>query len=205
MGRPHLVAPDPVTAQRPARPTFGQEVPAHLDEETVEAVKRGERWAWEAAYRAYSKGLNGFLVLRLGNADEAAEALSETFLRALDRAHSLRGGADSFRAWLFRIARNVAFDRLRAKQRRPITDHEVDPIDLLLAEPDAELIASEDAEAVRRAMGQLDADDREVLWLRICARLSSADVGEIIGKRPGAVRMQQQRALTALARHLGLG
>lgn len=194
----------PVTPVVPLRPSRGPDVPAPLDDDTVEAVKRGDRWAWEAAYRAYAKSLTGFLVLRLGDREEGAEALSETFLRALDRAHGLHGGAESFRAWLFRIARNVANDRLRARQRLPGGDHEVDPVDLLTAEPDAQLIAAEDADQVRRALAGLDPDDREILWLRVCARLSSAEVGEIVGKRPGAVRMQQQRALAALAQKMGL-
>lgn len=194
----------PVTPVIDLRPTSQPDAPAPLDDHAVEATKRGERWAWEAAYLAYAKALTGFLILRLGDREEAAEALSETFLRALDRAHSLRGGSEAFRAWLFRIARNVANDRLRARQRARPGDHEVDPVDLLLAEPDARLIAAEDAHQVREALAGLDPDDREVLWLRVCARLSSAEVGEIVGKRPGAVRMQQQRALSALARRMGL-
>lgn len=194
----------PVTPVVPLRPTSGPERPAPLDDDAVEATKRGETWAWEAAYLAYAKALTGFLILRLGDREEAAEALSETFLRAIDRAASLRGGADAFRAWIFRIARNVATDRQRARKRAETPDYEADPVDLLLAEPDARLIAAEEALQVRRALGALDPDDREILWLRVCARLSSAEVGEIVGKRPGAVRMQQQRALVALARRMGL-
>lgn len=187
------------------------EGPPPVDDGVVEAAKRGERWAWESAYLAYAKGLTGFLVLRLGGRDEAAEALSETFLRAIDRAGSFRGDATSFRAWLFRIARNVGNDRLRAKMRTPLADSrftpdgdEVEPVDLLLAEPDADLIAREDAAAVRSALAGLDPEDREILWLRVCARLSSAEVGEIVGKKPGTVRMQQLRALSALAQRMGL-
>ena len=193
-----------VTAVVPLRPSLRAEQPAPLGDEVVEATKHGERWAWEAAYLAYAKPLTGFLVLRLGDREEAAEALSETFLRALARADSLRGGAASFRAWMFRIARNVANDRLRARQRVPRSDHDVDPADLLLPDPDDRMIATEDAAMVRKALATLDPDDREIVWLRVCARLSSAEVGDIVGKRPGAVRMQQQRALSLLASRLGI-
>lgn len=194
-----------VTSVRPLRPPIRRaESPPPLDDEAVEGTKRGEGWAWEAAYRAYSKALTGFLVLRLGNRDDVAEALSETFLRALDRSGTFRGDANAYRAWLFRIARNVANDRLRLRVRAPQADHDVDPADLLLGEHDDGLIAAEDASAVRDALDCLEPDDREVVWLRVCARLSSAEVGEIVGKRPGAVRMQQQRALLALARRMGI-
>ncbi|HET6965940.1 MAG TPA: sigma-70 family RNA polymerase sigma factor [Acidimicrobiales bacterium] len=196
--------PPTVTQVVPLRPNTRAEAPAPLDDEIVEATRRGERWAWEAAYQAYAKALTGFLVLRLRDRDDVAEALSETFLRALDRASTFRGDANSFRAWLFRIARNVSNDRLRYRQRQPWADHDVDPVDLLVGDHADGLIAQQDAAAVREALATLDPDDQEVLWLRICGRLSSADVGEIVGKRPGAVRMQQQRALTLLARRMGL-
>ena len=196
--------PPAVTQVVRMRPTARAEAPPPLDDEVVEATRRGERWAWEAAYQAYAKALTGFLVLRLRDRDDVAEALSETFLRALDRGSTFRGDANSFRAWLFRIARNVATDRLRLRQRQPQGDHEVDPIDLLVGDHADRLIAAQDAAAVRAALATLDPDDQEILWLRVCGRLSSAEVGEIVGKRPGAVRMQQQRALTLLARRMGL-
>jgi RNA polymerase sigma-70 factor (ECF subfamily) len=174
----------------------------HLADEVVEAAKRGDRRAWEAAYAAYGKGLMGFLVLRLGDRDDASEALSETYLRALEKIRSLRGGADSFRAWLFRIARNVATDRLRARSRLVLEAEPAEGVDIMLAGPDDRVVAAEEAAAVRTALATLPADDREVLWLRVCAGLSSDEVGQIIGKRPGAVRMQQLRALEAMARRL---
>ena len=48
----------------------------------------------------------------------------------------------------------------------------------------------------------LSPDDREVVWLRVCAGLSSDEVGDIVGKKAGTVRMQQLRALEAMARQL---
>lgn len=192
-----------VTPPVPLRPPVRTENPPPLGDDVVEATKRGERWAWEAAYLAYARALTGFLMVRLGDREDMAEAVSETFLRALDKCASFRGDAEAFRAWLFRIARNVANDRLRARARVPRGDHDVDPIDLTASALDELLIVGEDRLAVRNALSTLDADDREILWLRVCARLSSAEVGEIVGKKAGAVRMQQQRALQLLARRLG--
>jgi RNA polymerase sigma-70 factor (ECF subfamily) len=168
----------------------------------VEAAKRGDRAAWEAAYATYGKGLMGFLMLRLGDRDDAAEALSETFLRAIEKVGSLRGGADAFRAWLYRIARNVAVDRLRVRRRISLDGDPPELADVLASGPAERAIAAEDAAEVRAALAALDPDDREVVWLRVCAGLSSEEVGSIVGKRPGAVRMQQLRALEAMAKRL---
>lgn len=168
----------------------------------MEAAKRGERAAWEAAYATYGKGLMGFLVLRLGDRDDAAEALSETFLRAIEKVGAVRGGPDAFRAWLYRIARNVAIDRLRARRRISLDGDLPELADVLASGPADRAIAEEDAAEVRAALAALDPDDREVVWLRVCAGLSSEEVGSIVGKRPGAVRMQQLRALEAMAKRL---
>jgi RNA polymerase sigma-70 factor (ECF subfamily) len=196
------VDPD-VTPETPVRLPPRTAPPAHLDDRVVELVKQGDRQAWEAAYVAYGKGLMGFLVLRLGDRDDASEALSETFLRALEKVPTLRGGADAFRAWLFRIARNVAVDRLRARNRtwlRAESDEGV--VDLVLSGPEDKVVAAEDAAEVRAALAALPPDDQEVLWLRVCAGLSSDEVGHIIGKKPGAVRMQQLRALEVMTQRL---
>jgi RNA polymerase sigma-70 factor (ECF subfamily) len=192
--------PAPVTPATRMRLPTRAAPPTHLDDETVEAAKAGDRAAWEAAYVAYGKGLMGFLVLRLGDRDDASEALSETFLRALEKVHHLRGGADAFRAWLFRIARNVAVDRLRARNRVWLQDQPAEAPDLLTGGPADHAVAAEDAAEVRLALASLPADDREVVWLRVCAGLSSEEVGRIVGKKPGAVRMQQLRALESMAR-----
>lgn len=194
-------APD-VTPEPSGRLHDGRSEGVVLDDETVDAARRGEASAWEQAYRVYGKGLMGFLYLRLGDSDEAGEALSETFLRALEKGRGFRGDAISFRAWLYRIARNVAFDRLRVRGRvRPVADH-YERADDSQPSNDERVIASEDAAELRAALASLPADDREVLWLRICSGLSAAEVGKVVGKRCGAVRMQQMRALDVLARGL---
>jgi RNA polymerase sigma-70 factor (ECF subfamily) len=203
MGSPEPIEPAANGAvTRPRQMRLPSERVVHLSDEVVDAVKRGDRRAWEAAYDTYGKGLMGFLVLRLGDRDDAAEALSETFLRALEKIEGLRGGADAFRAWLFRIARNVATDRLRSRARLTLEAEPDETVDMLTGGPVEQVIAAEDAVEVRRALASLPSDDREVVWLRVCAGLSSDEVGDIVGKKPGTVRMQQLRALEAMARQL---
>ncbi|MGH9063817.1 MAG: RNA polymerase sigma factor [Acidimicrobiales bacterium] len=190
----------PLRARRPIEQ--GRSGPTTLDEATVDAAKRGDRDAWECAYLAYGKPLMGFLVLQLHDVDDASEALSETFLRGLEKVSAFRGDAASFRAWLYRIARNVATDRLRARHRlHPVAEVDERP-DSAQPAADETMIASEDSAAARAALASLAPDDREVLWLRVCAGLSADEVGRIVGKRAGAVRMQQMRSLEAMARKM---
>ena len=169
-----------------------------FDDAGVGAAKEGDPSSWEAAYLAYARSLMGYLMVRLDNRDDAAEALSETFTRAIDKVAAFRGDAYAFRAWLFSIARNVSHDQHRRRARlvvvadHPETDDRAQPSGEELA------ISHEDLTEVRRGFARLPQADQEVLWLRVCSGLSAADVGHVIGKKPGAVRMQQMRALGAL-------
>ena len=169
-----------------------------LDNAVVDAAKRGDPSSWEAAYLAYGRALMGFLMLRLDNQDDALEALSETFARAIGKASSFRGDTYAFRAWLFSIARNVSADQHRQRARLVVVPDCPEADDR--AQPSGEDLAviQDDVAALRRGFARLPRDDQELLWLRVCSGLSAAEVGEVVGKRAGAVRMQQLRALQAL-------
>ena len=60
------------------------------------------------------------------------------------------------------------------------------------------MIADEEAAEVRRAFGELSAEDQELLELRVFAGLSADEVGAILERRPGSVRMAQHRAIGRL-------
>ena len=177
-------------AKQPDTPPFG--------DNRVAAAKSGDPAAWEAAYRAYGKALMGYLMVRLDNQDDAAEALSETFTRAISKASALRGDAYAFRAWLFTIARHVSADQYRGRARVSVVSAQEDGEDRSQPSSEDLTIFHEDVAELRRCFSRLPHADREVLWLRVCSGLSAAEVGEVVGKRPGAVRMQQMRALDEL-------
>ncbi|MBV9285708.1 MAG: hypothetical protein JO176_13890, partial [Acidimicrobiia bacterium] len=61
---------------------------------------------------------------------------------------------------------------------------------------------AEEAAAVRKAFGRLADGDRELLELRVVGGLSAEETAEALGRRPGAVRMAQSRALGRLRRLL---
>jgi RNA polymerase sigma-70 factor (ECF subfamily) len=182
--------------------TLASEVPP-VGDAAVAAAKKGEPAAWEVAYRAYGKALMGYLMVRLENQDDASEALSETFTRAITKVSGFRGDSYAFRAWLFTIARNVSTDQHRRRARVVVVADHPDTEDR--GQPSNEDIAvlNEDLDELRRGFARLPQADQEVLWLRVCTGLSAQEVGEVVGKRSGAVRMQQMRALEALRSQVG--
>jgi RNA polymerase sigma-70 factor, ECF subfamily len=169
-----------------------------LDDARVEAAKRGDPAAWESAYLVYGRALMGYLMMRLENRDDAAEALSETFARAIDKASSFKGDAYAFRAWLFTIARNVSTDQHRFRARLVVIPEMPETDDRPQLSGDDLAILADDVAEIRRGFARLPQADQEILWLRVCSGLSAADVGKVLDKKAGAVRMQQMRALESL-------
>jgi RNA polymerase sigma-70 factor (ECF subfamily) len=138
----------------------------------------------------------GYASRRLG-ADRGADAVAEAMARAVARIGTFRWQGGGFEAWLYGILRHVVLDAHRAharEARRRV------PVDADRAGPLEHVLAGEEARAVRAAFATLAPDDREILELRVVAGLSAEEVGRVVGRRAGAVRMAQSRALAALRR-----
>lgn len=152
--------------------------------------------AWETLYRRAYEPLFAYARRRLPSDSSAEDAVSETMIRALDRIPSFTWKGAGFDAWLYRILRNVVFESHRANARvRPgcLVDEpsrEPSPLDAALAR--------EQQDEVRRAFERLGGEEQELLELRVVVGLSAEGVGEVLGKRAGAIRMAQSRALARL-------
>jgi len=164
----------------------------------VELARRGDNSAWEALYlRSYPRLLS-YARRRLGDDDAARDAVGETMARAVRGLVTFRDDGAGFDAWLSGIIRHVVLDLQRSAGRRPVSDHP--PPELASSDPSPEdhLTRDADAAAVRLAFGLLSEADRDLLELRVVLGLTSEEAAKVLGKRPGAVRMAQARALSRL-------
>ncbi len=86
------------------------------DEDLYSRVRRGDLAAFDALYDRYAHRLFSFLRGMLDSREDAEDAFHEAFMRTLrSDAVSFEGG--SFKAWLYRIARNVALNVRRSEDR----------------------------------------------------------------------------------------
>jgi RNA polymerase sigma-70 factor (ECF subfamily) len=168
------------------------------------AAQTGADWGLASLYRDLQPRL-----LRYFQAHEpmAAEDLaSEVWLGVAEGLRRFSGGEEQFRGWIFTIARRRLADLRRAPaQRRTL----VLPSEDLLAygavgDVEQEAIATLSTDAVLARIAALPSEQSEVLLLRVVAELPVAEVAQILGKRPGAVRVLQHRALRRLAIQLSL-
>lgn len=167
----------------------------------VRAASGGDGAAWEELYRSIYPRLRAYFVRRVG-AEFADDGISETMTRAVASIHRFRWSESGFDGWVFGIARHVSSDHYRHRdraQRYRHIDGQLSTVSTNGTEPvDQELVTTHDQELVQKVFGELSAAEQELLELRIIAGLSAEQVGRVLGKRPGAVRTAQARALAHL-------
>jgi RNA polymerase sigma-70 factor (ECF subfamily) len=108
-------------------------VPAHEDLVLLQRIAARDERALGALYDRHSALAYGVILRILRDPSDADDVLQETFVRVWSRAETYDARLGSPAAWLTRIARNRAIDRLRAKRVR--RDISVDPGVTLDGEP----------------------------------------------------------------------
>lgn len=148
--------------------------------------------------RGYQRRIFNYVYRIVGEGALAEDLTQETYLRAYRGLPRLDADANH-RAWLFRIATNVATDELRRRRRRP-------PALLGRLGTQAAPTPSEDSQLGRihldGALARVAPHHRAVLMLFEFAELSAPEVGEVLGISPETARKRRQRAREALAREL---
>ena len=175
------------------------------EEELQDLVKRaqgGERAAIGALYDRLAARVYRFALFRVGNRPDAEDLMQRTFLKMIEALPRYRLSGIPFEAWLFRVARNGAVDLLRARRSHEPLETAVETHS---TEPGPEVSAELAVEfaTVERALRSLTPEQQDVIAYRFMAELSPREVGRIMGKREGAVRALQFRALELLRAALG--
>jgi len=167
----------------------------------IEAAKVGAEWAVAVLYRDLNPRLLRYLRSREPRA--ADDLAGEVWLAAAQGLARFEGDESDLRAWLFGIARRRLVDYRRTAARRATDPVPVDELDRPGSDDPAAaaLDAMEAGAAAQLVAAVLPADQAEVVLLRVLGGLDVAQVAEIMGKRPGTVRVLQHRALKRLAQH----
>ena len=189
-----ITAPMPSLAQGPpgaAAPDTAAETERHQM-----ALARRDPAAFAPIYEQYFPRIYGYCLRRVSTPQEAEDLTSQVFTRALAGLDGYRGG--SVAAWLFRIAHNAVLNQRRA--RRPAISLDESVFEVADDAPAPfEIVAQREAQAAVRALVQdLPDDQQNLLALKLVAGLSSPEIGAVLGKSPGAVRVELHRIIRAL-------
>jgi RNA polymerase sigma-70 factor, ECF subfamily len=170
----------------------------------VRRAKLGDREAVDALYRLYSDPILAFLTALVGNRHDAEDLTTQTFVRMIESLPRFQLGTAPFSAWLYRIARNLAFDHFRSNRRSQ-------PLAAVPAARGSEQPSAEDRAmqwfglaSILRVLRVLPEEQQEVVLLKFVCSLGNAEVARVVGKSEGAVKALQHRALDSLQRYSAL-
>lgn len=166
-------------------------------EDRLAAAKAGEDWAWGEIYANLAGPVTGYL--RSRGAPDPEDLSSEVFLQVARDIHRFDGDEGRFRSWVFVIAHRRLIDARRAGSRRVDTVSE-GPEEYETPGGDVEEEVMEELAVARmREIFELLTDDQKhVLALRIIGDLSLEETAKVMGKRVGAIKALQRRALAAV-------
>src|SRR4051812_25575334 len=165
---------------------------AFSDERLVEQVRRGNDDAFEAIFDRHHRAILSFCRHMLASADEAEDAVQQTFISAFD---ALRADARDIKlkAWLFTIARNRCLSILRGRREQPAELDEVPTAGLA-----DEVQQRSDLRDLLDDLRQLPVDQRAALVLSEIGDLSHAEVGEVVGCEVAKVKSLVFQARSSL-------
>ena len=148
---------------------------------------------------ATSIAVYGYSFYLLGDHHDAEDATERTFMAALGAIDRYRDEGSTFRSWLFRIAHNQLANALRARSRHRTASLDAVPEPAAADDPARLAGIADDARRLRAAVASLSEDRRQVMILRFVDGLSAREIGDVLGRSEGAVRVLQHRALRELA------
>jgi len=166
-------------------------------------AKAGNLDAFNDLVLQYQDSLYWWVFSLVGDESLAADLTQSAFIAAFQKLTIFNGG--SFRAWLFRIARNRSYDELRRLKRHPLLSLEApasdeDDCDLFslvsadIPAPEELVIKAEQAEAIRHLLDRLPQAFRQVLQLVDMDGLDYREAAELLNLPLGTFKSRVSRA-----------
>jgi RNA polymerase sigma-70 factor (ECF subfamily) len=178
---------------------------SNRDNETlIQQTLNGDRESFGELVLRYQDRLFASLVPVLGCEAEALDVAQDTFVQAFRRLDSFRGQS-AFYTWLFRIGRNLAISRIRA--RKPVVSMQTkDGSTMDIANDDASpshaMESLESVQQLRCALDRLSEEHRTILVLREMDGLDYDAIAQAIDVPVGTVRSRLHRARLQLKHEL---
>lgn len=178
--------------------SVGEIVPGFDEQAVVLAAQRGDQGALGNLYEAYFARVYRFVVVRLGNSEDAEDVTEEIFLRIIDNLGGYEFRGLPFGAWVFRIARNEVVSHVRRQKVRSVTA----PLDEFIPDENADHATEIENQltvaVIRQAAEKLPEAQRQVIALRFGAGLSVAETARALAKTENNVKVLQHKAIARL-------
>jgi len=164
--------------------------------------RRLARWVavepdWDQVYAEQLPRVLNFFRYRLGGTAEAEDLTARTFEKAWRARHRYRRDLAGFSTWLLTIARNVAIDHLRVRQR-------YEPIEAAWAvpsrddTPEQQAVDRSEAQRLAALLATLEPRQRELIAMKYGAGMTNRAIAHATGLSESNVGTILHRAVESL-------
>lgn len=167
------------------------------ESDLVKMAKDGDKEAFCRLYSLYKDRLYRYAYYRLGNYDDAQDAVSDCIVSAYEQIKNLRR-AEAFSSWIFKIlyAACSAYIKQQMRQR------ELDDIDSVRQSSNLFTIMDESKTELAQALDILSSDEKEIVLLSVVGGFTSKEISKITGLTAGSVRSKLSRSLAKMRNYL---
>ena len=169
------------------------------DNDLVKRAQQGDSAAVGALYDRHHTPIFRFVWSRVSNQHLAEDLTGEVFTKMVINLPDYKISDTPFRAWLYRIARNLVTDEFRKQGgKTAVPFEEVEAMIGLDTSPDTIAEQNLTLASVQDALAHIDPTQREIVELRFLAGFSLQEVAETLDFSIAAVKSHQYRGLQAL-------
>jgi len=168
----------------------------------VDRAAGGNFEAFGQLYGIYLDRIYRYAFHQVQDRMTAEDITEEVFVKAWNAIKSCKGKGQTFSAWIYRIAHNHIINTLRNTQKFASIDMENIAE---ISSPKLEVEMKLEQQELTEMIADLPQNQRQVVVLKFIDGLDNREIGKIMRKSEGAVRIMQMRALTALRQKIGGG
>lgn len=171
-------------------------------EACIRRIRAGDKNGLKEIYEAYVGLVYSVIYDMTRQKEDAQDVTSEFFIRLWERADSYRPGG-GHRGWMLTIARNLAVDFLRKRNREYLVE-ETEPV-----QEDGK--AQDFADAVvgnlnmQEAIAKLKASEQEVLDMKVMGQMTFREISDVLQKPMGTVTWLYRQGIAKLRAYYGPG
>ena len=173
--------------------------PATDELKLISLSQQGDAEAFARLYACYVERITRYVYFRVTDHELAEDITSRIFLKMLEKMDTYQVGQSPIIAWLYRMAHNAVIDHYRMKKTflslDDLRQSEVRQEDGIEEKLDLQIKSQQ----LRAALQVLTEEQQRVLTLKFIDGLSTREIARQLGKRQGAVRGLQMRALQRLS------
>lgn len=167
------------------------------EKELLRGARELDRTALTAIFDTFYQPLYRYIYHHIGHKATAEDLATEVFTRLLEKLRAGRGPERYLKAWLYRVAHNLAVDELRRRTHR---DH--DALDDNIAASGQDLLQQAhlavQSDQARAALAHLTPNQRAVIVLKFLEGLDNAEIARALKLSVSAVKALQHRGLQAM-------